>query len=375
MKLKLLSPALIKSKYPNSKSGTALLPNDQTIWLPSEALGINWQLGGGIPLGRILELFGYESTGKSLLALNFCKVAHALGGIALWADAEQCFTPDWAETNGLDLSLTEIYDSNDIEGISDWARDMILYYRSRLKANEPIVLVVDSLAALETEANINSDDVEGKAQMGNRAKAIYQMYRKRNHFFAKMGVVVIMINQVRKKLGASMFESNETTPGGDATKFFASQRISLAAGKQIKGKITSRGFKEDTKGVKFGRTVYVGIAKNKVAPPMSNIKTQVHFKPDILGYVGYSKYHGLEDILVMDKVITKKGSWYYYKEHSICQGEDNFLKFLNEEPGKRKIILKNSFVNTISKTRDKMEKIEHNLFPVKMKQIKEDDDE
>lgn len=375
MKVKLLNPTLINKKYPNSKSGIALLPNDQTLWLPSEALGINWQTGGGIPFGRILELFGYESTGKSLLAMNFCKTVHSLGGVVLWADAEQCFTADWALKNGLDLSRTDIYDSNDIEGISDWSRDMILYHRSKLTKNEPIILVGDSIAALETEANINSDDVEGKAQMGNRAKAIYQFYRKRNHFLAKMGVVVIMINQVRKKLGASMFESNETTPGGDSTKFFASQRISLVAGKQIKGKITSKGFKEDSKGIKFGRTVYVGIQKNKVAPPRSNIKTQVHFIPDAQGYIGYSKYHGLEEILVAEGIIKKKGSYYSYNGHSICQGEENFLRFLAEEPKKRKIILDKSTINTVSKTRARMESLDVNLFPVKMKTVKDDDDE
>lgn len=372
MKLKLLDAKSLQKKYPDSERGIILLPNEKTLWLPSEALPLNWQLGGGIPYGRIVELFGYESTGKSLLAMNFCKVAQMLGGHVLWADAEQCFTGDWAITNGMNLEQLDVYGANDVEGISDWSRDMIIFYRAKLIRNEPIVLVVDSIAALECESNINSDDVEGKAQMGNRAKAIYQFYRKRTHFFKMMGVVVIMINQVRKKLGASMFESNETTPGGDSTKFYASLRISLAAGKQIKGKIVKGRFKEDTKGIKFGRTVYIGIAKNKVAPPRSNIKSQVHFIDGILGYVGYARYHGLEEILVTEGVVKKKGSYYYYKDHSICNGDEAFLRFLNDNPDKRKLLIGKAPINTVSKTKAKIEALTTNLFPVKLKKMNEE---
>lgn len=372
MKLKLLDAKSLQKKYPDSERGIILLPNEKTLWLPSEALALNWQLGGGIPYGRIVELFGYESTGKSLLAMNFCKVAQMLGGHVLWADAEQCFTGDWAITNGMNLEQLDVYGANDVEGISDWSRDMIIFYRAKLIRNEPIVLVVDSIAALECESNINSDDVEGKAQMGNRAKAIYQFYRKRTHFFKMMGVVVIMINQVRKKLGASMFESNETTPGGDSTKFYASLRISLAAGKQIKGKIVKGRFKEDTKGIKFGRTVYIGIAKNKVAPPRSNIKSQVHFIDGILGYVGYARYHGLEEILVTEGVVKKKGSYYYYKDHSICNGDEAFLRFLNDNPDKRKLLIGKAPINTVSKTKAKIEALTTNLFPVKLKKMNEE---
>lgn len=373
MKVKLLSPAVLSKKYPNYKNAEVLLPTDKTIWLPSDCLPLNWQLGGGIPYGKIVELFGYESTGKSLLAFNFCKNAQALGGVVLWGDAEHAFAPAWAEANGLNLERTEVYEGNDVEGLSDWSRDMILYHRTKLVNNEPIVLVWDSLAALETLANIDSDDLEAKAQMGNRAKAIYQMYRKRQHFFHKMGVVVIMINQVRKKLGATMFESNETNPGGESTKFYASIRIALNAGKQIKGRITRNGFVEKADGKKMGRTVYVQIAKNKVAPPKSNIKTQVYFIPDIWGYIGYSKYHGLPEILLEEEVIRKKGSFYYYKDHKICQGEDNLLKLIHEDAKKRKILIAKAPINTVSKTRERIAAIGKNLYPVKVKKTEEEE--
>lgn len=375
MKVKLLSHSAIEKKYSSSTRGSVLLPTDQTLWLPSEALGINWMMGGGIPYGKLLELFGYESTGKSLLAYSFAKCCQSLGGIVLWVDAEFAFQPGWAVQNGLDLDKVEVYEGNDIEGMSDWSRDMATYYRSILTNNEPILLVIDSLATLECDVNINGDDKEGKAQMGNRAKAIYQFYRKRTHLFKQLGISIIAINQVRKKLGASMFESNETTPGGDSTKFAASIRISLNAGKQIKGIINRNGFKEKSDGKKFGRTVYVGIAKNKVAPPKSNIKTQVHFTDDVLGYTGYSKYHGLPDILVEDGTVTNRNSRYYYGEHLIAHGEEAFLKFLSENAEKRALLIKKSTINTVSKTRALTESIKQNLFPVKAKSSSDDEDE
>src|SRR5690606_7362946 len=140
------------------------------------------------------------------------------------------------------------YDSNDIEGFSDWCRDTILMYRSKLVKNEPILLVLDSIAALECLENLNKDQLDGKAEMGNRAKAIYRFFRYRANFFKQMGVCVILINQVRKKLGASMFENAETTPGGDSTKFYASYRIGLNSGKQIKGKLVNGEFKDKSDG-------------------------------------------------------------------------------------------------------------------------------
>lgn len=367
MKIKLLSEEALKKKYPNSNKGSILLPNDKTLWLPSESLALNWQLGGGIPYGKIVELFGYESTGKSLLATGFGKTTQSLGGVILWADAENAFQPQWMEQNGIDLNRIIVNDSNAVEELSDWSRDQVLYWRSKLTNNEPILLVWDSLAALECLVNINSDDVDSKAQMGNRAKAIYQYYRKRQHFFSKMGVVVIKINQVRKKLGASMFESNETTPGGESTRFYASIRIGINGSKQIKGKMTKNGFKDDNNGKKMGRNCSIQIYKNKVSPPKNTVKSQVYFLPDIWGYTGFSKYHGLPEILVEEGVVEKRGSRYYYKDHMICNGEDAFINFLHNEPKKRKILIGKSSINTVGKTREKMESIEENLYPVKAK--------
>ena len=194
----------LAKRYPNS---TLAINNDDSHlpWLPSRFLAFNYQLGGGIPFGKILELFGEESSGKSAAALSFASVTTDLGGIVLWADAEQAFTNDWAIKNNIDLSRVVIFRETAVESISDWAADMAIYYRSILVNNEPILLVVDSTAALDCMENINSKMVDSKADMGNRAKAIYKMFRIRSELFYRLGISQIYINQLRKNLGAGMY--------------------------------------------------------------------------------------------------------------------------------------------------------------------------
>lgn len=372
MKFKLLGESAIRKKHGDSVRGDILLPTEKTLWLPSRVLPLNWQLGGGLQYGKIAELFGYESTGKSLLGLDFGFVTQSLGGVILWGDAESSFNPGWASRNGLEPKRIEVYDGNDIEGMSDWVMDWCIYHRSKLTKNEPILFVLDSVATLDCLVNINSPQKDAKAEMGNRAKAIYKMLRTRNHLFKKLGVCVLLINQVRKKVGASMFEASTTQPGGDAVKFYASHRIGLIASKQIKGIITKRGFRDDPKGKKMGRNIIIQIEKNKLAPPTNSVKTQVYFQPDIWKYLGYSKYHGLLDILIDDGVISKRGNYYYYKDHTICQGEEAFIELMHDDEKKRKILLKASSINTISKTREKLEALDENFYPVKGKQQEDD---
>lgn len=371
--MKVLSESELRKKYENSFKGDFLMGDENQLRLPSQCIPFNHQLGGGIPYGKILELFGYESTGKSMLALDFAKVTQKLGGIVLWGDAERAYTPYWAMSNGLDPERIEVYDGNDVEGYSDWHRDMVLYYRSILTENEPILLICDSIAALETMDNIDSSQSDSKAEMGNRAKSIYKMYRLRNHFYSKYGVCVIMINQVRDKVGASLFEASTTTPGGASTKFYASIRVALNGSKQIKGKMSKGKFKEDPKGKKMGRNIYIQIHKNKVAPPRNNIKTQVYFVDDIWGHIGYSRYHGLLDILVEQGHLKKKGAYIKLGDETIAQGEDQFNANLYRDSELRKRMIKLSGINTISKTRKKMNEVGYNLFPVKLKASKDEE--
>lgn len=372
-KVKLLSDSALKKKYINSSRGDLSLPDEKSIWLPSRCLALNWQLGGGIPYGKILELFGYESTGKSLLAMDFAYSTQQLGGVVLWGDAEFSFNPHWAEENDVDPSMVEVLSSNVVEEYADWHRDMIIHHRSKLTNNEPILLVEDSIAALECEENIGADSQGSKAQMGNRAKAIYRMYRERASLYHKYGVVVIMINQVRDKVGASMFEASTTTPGGAATKFFASQRVGLVRSKQIKGRVVKGVFKDDRlKGHKVGTNVYIQVAKNKVAPPKDNIKTQVYFTNEVWGYTGYSRYHGLPEILESKGIVKKKGSHYKYKDKSIANGADNFIAELNDNEKMRRTLIKKSGINTISRTEEKINSIGTNLYPVTEKSAKDE---
>lgn len=372
-KVKLLSESALEKKYKNSARADIQIPDDGILCLPSRCLSLNWQLGGGLFYGRIAEIFGYESTGKSLLAMDFAFAAQSLGGIALWCDAEGTWNNKWARLNGLDTSKVIIYDGNDIEGFSDWCRDYTLYYRSRLTKNEPILIVCDSIAALETLDNVNNDQLDGKAEMGNRAKALFRTYRYRSHFWKNTGATVLMINQVRKKVGASMWEAAETTPGGDATKFYATQRVGLNAGKQIKGRIKNGKFEESIKeGVKCGRNVYSQIHKNKMSPPRDSVHTQVYFKPDPSGYVGFSRYHGLPEILIELGVVKRKGNIIYYKDKPIAKGVDHLLKVITEKEDLRKILIKKSGINTISKTRAQMDALTKNLYPIKAKEADEE---
>ena len=169
---KVLSEAELRKKYTSAGMASVRIPGDDHIWLPSSNLSLNWQLGGGIPYGKMLEIMGYESTGKSLMALDFARSTQKLGGIVLWGDIEYSWSNEWAKVNGIDPTKVELLESNVLEEFADWSRDMIRYYRSKLTANEPILLVCDSIANLDTLENIDADAISHKAQMGNRAKEI-----------------------------------------------------------------------------------------------------------------------------------------------------------------------------------------------------------
>lgn len=347
----------LAKRYPNS---TLAINNDDSHlpWLPSRFLAFNYQLGGGIPFGKILELFGEESSGKSAAALSFASVTTDLGGIVLWADAEQAFTNDWAIKNNIDLSRVVIFRETAVESISDWAADMAIYYRSILVNNEPILLVVDSTAALDCMENINSKMVDSKADMGNRAKAIYKMFRIRSELFYRLGISQIYINQLRKNLGAGMYGDPDTTPGGKALAFYASQRIGFYGGKQITAKIKGR---EE----KVGRQTSIRVKKNKVAPPRNTIKgAPMYYNPKHRD-VGFDPYYGLAEVFLSTEVIEKSSAGVYkLKGNTLCRGEENFLKLIEKDDDLRRKLLRKAGVNTIGSTRKKLEKLAGNLFPV-----------
>lgn len=368
-KLKVKSKEEIAKRYGSRMRVAADVAEElETIpRIPSRCLWLNHKLGGGLPYGRVTELFGFESTGKTLLALDFGYATQQLGGVVLWADGERQFDYHWAQKNGLDLAKLVVLESNAIEIMSDWAKDTAMYWRSKLTNNEPILFVCDSIASMESQAKINGDMEDGKAAMGNRAKAFDEFYRLRNDMFVSLGITVIMINQVRNKLNTSMFESNETTPGGNATKFYASVRIALNKGAQIKGRLNNGKWVDDKtndKSRKIGQTVYVGIPKNKTFPPANNTKTEVYFLDTKSGYTGFDRYSELLDILLDEGVVTKKGTRYYYKDKEICNGQDNFTQALIDRPVMRKNIINKSSIATISKAASRLAELKSNLFDV-----------
>lgn len=347
-------------------SEIAIVP-EESLWLPSRSLYLNYTMGGGIPYGKILEIFGGESSGKSLVAMDFGYSAQYLGGIVLWNDAEQCFDPYWAQQNGLDLDKIVLYNETSIEKISDWAADMAIVWRSKLTKSQPILIVTDSIAALDCEANINSTQLDSKAEMGNRAKALYRYVRIRNQLWAELGITVIFINQLRKKVGATKWEDPDTTPGGAAMKFFASQRLAFFQKKMI-----TEGTQDNK--IWLGNEVSVRLKKNKVAPPRPSFVTKIFFNQEY-GRVGFDRYDNLVQLFEKAKVVTRtSGSGrYYYKGKEIANGQENFQELLEEDPVLRKRLLRRAKVNTISQTQKKISKLEgagENRYPVKTFHLK-----
>ena len=181
---------------------------DSNLWLPSTFFTLNYTFGRGIPYGKILEVAGEESSGKSLIAYNFAYCCQQLGGHVIWVDAEQSWMNSWAEENGVDPSKVTILTDTRIEYIADAVADIALYLRSQLTHNEPILLVIDSLAAMDCADNIDAKLVDGKAEMGGRAKALYKYFRVRNEFFYRLGVTQIYINQLRTALNVGFGKDN-----------------------------------------------------------------------------------------------------------------------------------------------------------------------
>lgn len=327
-------------------------------WLPSRFLAFNYVLGGGIPFGKILELFGSESSGKTLMAYDFAYACQYLKGIVLWIDAEQSFTNTWAQVNGLDLSRVIVYRETSIEKISDWIGSMALYWRSQLTHNEPILLILDSVSALDTELNINSEMSNASADMGNRAKAIYKYFRIRNEMLYSLGITQIYINQLRTNLKAGLFENPDTTPGGKALAFYASQRVGLYGGKSITKKIKG-------KERKIGRVTSIRTMKNKVAPPRGTIKAAPLYNNPKYGDVGFDKVYWLNEILIEEEVIEKSsGGVYKFKGEVLCRGEEKFLELLKSKDELRRKLLRLAGINTLRTTKKKLDALKINLYPV-----------
>lgn len=337
---------------------TASETRETGLKLPSTFYLLNDTLGGGIPWGKILEVAGEESSGKSLIAYNFAHVCQELGGHVIWVDAEQAWMNSWAEINGVDPKHVTVINDTRIEVISDIIADLVMYWRSQLVNNEPILLIVDSIAALDCSENIDAKMVDGKAEMGGRAKALYKYFRIRNELFYRLGVTQIYINQLRTALNVGFGKDNSTTTGGAALKFFASIRLAFYAGKSIT-------VKQNGKERKAGKVVTIRTLKNKVAPPKPTIsKCNVYFNPKYHS-VGFDKYFGLEDVFVDNGIISKSGGGVYsFNGETLCRGEEKFQKLLEEDSKLRKKLLSLAGINTLGVTRRQLRDMTENYYPV-----------
>ena len=274
--------------------------------IPTGALSLDIALGiGGVPRGRIIEVFGPESSGKTTLALHIVAEAQKMGGEAAFIDAEHALDPVYAKKLGVDID-------NLIVSQPDTGEQALEITESLVRSGALDVIVVDSVAALVPKAEIDGD--MGDSHMGLQARLMSQALRKLAGAINKSKTVLIFINQLREKIGV-MFGNPETTTGGRALKFYASVRMDIRKVENIK---------QD--GEVKGNRVRVKVIKNKVAPPFREAEF------DVVYGQGISKEGNILDMAVNLDIIEKAGSWFSYDGERIGQGRENVKKYLKENP-------------------------------------------
>ena len=274
--------------------------------IPTGALSLDMALGiGGVPRGRIIEVFGPESSGKTTLALHVVAEAQKMGGEAAFIDAEHALDPVYAKKLGVDID-------NLIVSQPDTGEQALEITESLIRSGALDVIVVDSVAALVPKAEIDGD--MGDSHMGLQARLMSQALRKLAGAINKTKTVLIFINQLREKIGV-MFGNPETTTGGRALKFYASVRLDIRKIENIK---------QD--GEVKGNRVRVKVIKNKVAPPFREAEF------DIVYGEGISKAGNILDMAVNMDIVEKSGSWFSYNGDRIGQGRENVKKYLQDNP-------------------------------------------
>lgn len=283
------------------------------LWLPSTFFMLNYTFGGGIPFGKILEVAGEESSGKSLIAYNFAYSTQQLGGHVIWVDAEQAWMNSWAQENGIDPNGVTVIRDTRIENIADALADVAIYWRSQLIHNEPILLVVDSIAAMDCADNIDSKMVDGKSEMGGRAKALYKFFRIRGELFYKLGITQIYINQLRTALNVGFGKDNTCLHHDTMIPFV--DGTSMKIGDIIKNKVSKEIWSYNEKLGIFEPKPIKGWVIKEETEDWYQFKT---IGPETTnGYNGFTctgTHHCLtnhgwkkaEDITFKDKLITKQ---------------------------------------------------------------------
>ena len=274
--------------------------------IPTGALSLDIALGvGGLPKGRITEIYGPESSGKTTLALQVVAEAQKIGGAAAFIDAEHALDTSYAQRLGVDVD-------NLLISQPDFGEQALEIAEILIRSNGVDVIVIDSVAALVPKAEIDGN--VGDAHVGLQARLMSQAMRKFTGVLNRSNTVLIFINQIRMKIGV-MFGNPETTTGGNALKFYSSLRLDIRRIGQIK----------EGNDI-IGNRTKVKVVKNKVAPPFKEAEF------DIIYGEGISKIGDLLDLASTLEIIEKSGSWYSYKEERIGQGRENAKRFLTDNP-------------------------------------------
>jgi len=272
---------------------------------PSGALSLDIALGGGIPKGRVIEIFGPESSGKTTLSLHAVAEVQKAGGVAAYVDAEHALDPAYAKRIG--VNIEELLLSQPDSG--EQALEVV---ETLVRSNAVDIIVVDSVAALVPQAEIEGD--MGDAHMGLQARLMSQALRKLTAIISKTRCTVVFVNQLRMKIGI-MFGNPETTTGGNALKFYSSVRLDIRRISQIK-----------TAEAVIGSRVRVKVVKNKIAPPFREAEF------DIMYNEGISTEGDVLDLATNFEVVTKMGAWYEYGGEKIAQGREAAKQYLRDNP-------------------------------------------
>ena len=290
--------------------GTVMKLGDKTAMqvdtVPTGCLDLDLALGvGGIPRGRIIEVYGPESSGKTTVALHVVASVQKEGGIAAFIDAEHALDPKYAQALG--VNIDELYVSQPNSG-----EDALEIAESLIRSGAVDIVVIDSVAALVPRADIDGE--MGDSFVGLQARMMSQAMRKLTGVTAKTNAICLFINQIREKVGV-IYGNPETTTGGRALKFYASVRMEIRRGEQLKSGSEV-----------IGNRTKIKIVKNKVAPPFRTCEC------DLLYGKGISKEGSILDLAVQSELIQKSGAWFSYKDQRIGQGRDNARQFLQDNP-------------------------------------------